>query len=269
METLTVENFLTLGMLILLQAVLGFDNLLYISLESQNAPPAKQKYVRVLGISLAIVLRIGLLFLLITIFDYFKQPLFKIHDNAYFEGDFNVHGMIVLIGGIFIIYTALKEIWHMISMEEHSAMGKSKKQSLNQIVTMIVIMNLVFSIDSILSAMALTKVFWVMTVAIILGGILMIWLSERVARFLKKNRMYEVLGLFILFLVGVMLITEGGHISHLAIFGNKISPMNKTTFYFVIACMVIVDVVQGRYKKKLMREKAGKTQNETTESTNS
>jgi len=66
--------------------------------------------------------------------------------------------------------------------------------------------------------------------------------------------MYEVLGLFILFIVGIMLVTEGGHLAHLKIFGNEIVPMSKTTFYFVIVVLVIVDIVQGRYQKKLLKE---------------
>ena len=66
--------------------------------------------------------------------------------------------------------------------------------------------------------------------------------------------MYEVLGLFILFIVGIMLITEGGHLAHLEFFGNEIVPMSKTTFYFVIAILVVVDIVQGRYQKKLLKE---------------
>ena len=76
-------------------------------------------------------------------------------------------------------------------------------QSVLKIIIWIVAMNLVFSFDSILSAMALTDVFWVMALAILISGILMIWLADRVSNFLKKNRMYEVLGLFILFVVGI------------------------------------------------------------------
>ncbi len=63
--------------------------------------------------------------------------------------------------------------------------------------------------------------------------------------------MYEVLGLFILFVVGVMLVTEGGHLAHLMLFGNAVLPMTKTTFYFVIAVLVLTDVVQTRYRRKL------------------
>jgi len=73
--------------------------------------------------------------------------------------------------------------------------------------------------------------------------------------------MYEVLGLFILFLVGVMLITEAGHLSHLRLFGNEITAMNKTTFYFILAILILIDIVQGRYHKKLMKVKEAKTIN--------
>ena len=123
---------------------------------------------------------------------------------------------------------------------------------------MIVLMNLVFSFDSILSAIALTDVFWVMATSIIIGGILMIWLADRVSAFLKKNRTYEVLGLFILFLVGVMLLSEGGHLAHLSIWENEITPMSKATFYFVIVILVLTDIAQGRYQKKLLKQKEEK-----------
>jgi predicted tellurium resistance membrane protein TerC len=93
-----------------------------------------------------------------------------------------------------------------------------------------------------------------MAIAIIIGGLLMIWLADRVTEFLKKNRMFEVLGLFILFIVGIMLLSEGGHLAHLHIFGNPIIPMSKTTFYFVIAILILIDVVQSRYQKSLNKK---------------
>ena len=113
-------------------------------------------------------------------------------------------------------------------------------------------MNLVFSFDSILSAIALTDVFWVMATAIVIGGVLMIWMADRVSTFLERNRMYEVLGLFVLLIVGVMLLSEGGHLAHLHLFGNPVEAMSKTTFYFVISVLVIVDLVQSRYQKRLI-----------------
>ena len=252
-----IENLFTLFMLILLQAVLGFDNLLYISLESKRAPLEKQAFVRNMGIGIAMVLRIVLLFILLSVIEYFQDPVLNVHWADIIEGHFSIHSLIVLFGGGFIIYTATKEIMHMLSLEEDGD-GDEKPRSVNSIILWIVLMNLVFSFDSILSAMALSKVFWVMATAIVIGGLLMIWLSGKVTQFLQKNRMYGVLGLFILFVVGIMLLTEGGHLGHLQLFGNEITPMSKTTFYFVIAVLVLTDVVQSQYQKKLQAKKLAK-----------
>ena len=255
MELLTIDNLFTLAMLTLLQAVLGFDNLLYISLESKRAPKEKQAMVRRLGIGLAMVLRIGLLFLLVSIIEVFKTPLFNLHIDGVIEGEFNFHAVIVLLGGAFIMYTATKEIWHMMQIQ---ALGEEdrKPRSVASIVFWIVAMNLVFSFDSILSAIALTDVFAIMATAIVIGAALMIWAADGVAAFLEKNRMYEVMGLFILLVVGIMLLSEGGHLAHLELFGNEVRAMTKTTFYFVITVLVLSDIVQSRYRKKLLARRA-------------
>jgi len=253
---LNIENYLTLGALVLLQAVLGFDNLLYISLESKRAPEHKRAMVRKVGITLAIVLRIVLLGVLVYLIKFFQTPLFAV-DNNIIQTSPNMHSIIVLVGGIFIIYTATKEVMHMMTLEEvHD--DDAKPRSVVSIIIWIVAMNLVFSFDSILSAMALTDVFWVMAVAIIISGAMMVWLADRVSTFLERNRMYEVLGLFILFVVGIMLLSEGGHLAHLKLFGHEITPMTKATFYFVIGVLVLTDVVQSRYQRKLMRAKKTK-----------
>jgi predicted tellurium resistance membrane protein TerC len=255
-EMLSLENLGTLMMLIFLQAVLGFDNLLYISIESKRVPEDKQQMVRRVGIALAIILRIVLLFVVVKAIAVFQSPLFGIQWTGLLEGDFNVHALIVLGGGIFIIYTALKEIMHMLAIQELGEDSADNKRSVGSAIAWIVAMNLVFSFDSILSAIALTDVFWVMAVAIILSGLMMIFLADTVSEFLKKNRMYEVLGLFILFIVGVMLLSEGGHLAHLKLAGQAVEPMAKSTFYFVIIVLVVVDVAQGRYQKKLDAERA-------------
>ncbi len=256
MELLTLDNLISLGLLILLQAVLGFDNLLYISLESKRAPAHQQAMVRRWGIGLAVAFRIILLFVLMRAVQYFQNSIYALEIEGVLEFDFNFHAIIVLLGGVFILYTATKEILHMMTLEE-SHEETRVAQSATKVISMIVAMNLVFSFDSILSAMALSDVFLVMATAIIIGGILMIVLADRVSEFLQKNRMYEVLGLFVLFVVGIMLLTEGGHLAHLKIMGNAITPMTKTTFYFVIAVLVLTDVVQSRYLIKLNRKKLG------------
>jgi len=280
----SLHGLFTLGMLILLQAVLGFDNLLYISLESKRVEESKQSYVRKLGVGLAIFLRLALLVILLLAIDKMKEPFFtyglSLNENAehvahpandhnlshdlqnwelndagnFFAGSFNIHSLVVLAGGIFIIYTAFKEIMHMLHIEHgHSAEAK-KPRGVASAVFWIMVMNLVFSFDSILSAIALTHNVWIMGTAIVVSGVLMVWLADHVAEFLKRNRMYEVLGLFILFIVGILLVSEGAHLAHLHLFKQEIQPMAKATFYFVIGILVVVDVIQSRYQKKLLAE---------------
>jgi len=252
MELFTIQNLLTLGMLTLLQTVLGLDNLLYIALESKRAEPSKQSWVRKTGIAGAVVLRIVLLFLLIRIIGYFQESLFHF-DNSVLSGDFNIHSLIVLFGGVFIIYTATSEIIHMLTID-HSTSKDRKPKSANSVIFSIILMNLVFSFDSILAAIALTDVFPIMIVAIIIGGLIMIFMADKVTEFLKKNRMFEVLGLFILFIVGIMLLSEGGHLAHMHLFGNAITPMSKTTFYFVIFVLILIDIVQKKYQQNLTKK---------------
>ena len=256
MENLfTLDNLFTLAMLILLQAVLGFDNLLYISIESKRVTPDRQAYVRRMGIALAIILRIILLFVVMSAIQYFQNPFFAVNLPGVLEGDVNVHSFIVLLGGVFIIYTATKEIFHMLAVDDIEKSEGTAQRTVASAMFWIVTMNLIFSFDSILSALALTDVFLVMAASIVISGIMMIVLSDVVAEFLKKNRMYEVLGLFILFIVGIMLLSEGGHLAHLKLFGVPVEPMAKSTFYFVLFVLVAVDIVQSRYRAKLMAQR--------------
>lgn len=154
----------------------------------------------------------------------------------------------------------------MLSMEhlEHDPEHKSSK-SATQVVIMIVMMNLIFSFDSILSALAITDVFPILAIAILASGAAMLILADGVTTFLKKNRMYEVLGLFILLIVGVVLLGESGpaaaHAMHddalqLSLFGYDLLPMSKTTFYFSVVVLVMVEVVQTGYQRKLAAERA-------------
>ena len=259
MEFFTLGGLMTLGMLIMLQAVLGFDNLLYISIESKRAPEDKQQAVRMWGIGIAVVLRIVLLFVVMRAIDSFAKPILSLPEDGALgkivSGELTLHAIIVLAGGVFILYTALKEIMHLLAIEHLEGHGEKESSSVTKVVASIVAMNLVFSFDSILSAMALTDNFWIMATAIIISGVLMVVLADTVSEFLKKNRMYEVLGLFVLMIVGVMLVGEGGHLAHLHLFGYIVEPMAKSTFYFTIAILVAIDVVQGRYQKKLLAEK--------------
>ena len=266
-ELLTAQALFTLLMLILLQAVLGFDNLLYIAIESNKVGDEDDaKKVRKWGIGIAVLLRIVLLFLIVNLFALLAEPLFGVHLKGFLEGEFTAQALITLVGGGFIIYTAIKEIHHLLQVDhiEHSEGGG--KRTVAGAITLIVLMNLVFSVDSILSAMAIASekdavtgvVSYqvpLMVIAILVSGLAMILLADRVTDFLKKNRMYQVLGLFILFLVGVLLVTEGAHLAHLKLFGFKIDAMSKSSFYLVVFVLVVTDIISNRYQKRLWAQK--------------
>lgn len=260
-DLLTFENLTDLVMLCFLQAVLGFDNLLYISIESQRAPAAQQKSVRFWGILIAVVLRVVLLFVMIQLIDALAEPFIIFNKPGVIEGGLNFAAVVFVIGGIFLMYTAVKEISHMLTIEDlsHGVTEKGRK-SAAQVVLLIVAMNLVFSFDSVLSALAITKVFTILAIAILLSGVAMLLLADGVTKFLEKNRMYEVLGLFILLIVGVVLIGESGqaaaHAMHdpdlaLKFFGYEVVPMSKTTFYFSVAVLFAVEILQSGYARKL------------------
>lgn len=299
----SVEALGVLVSLIFLQAVLGFDNLLYISIESQRAPADKQSMVRKVGIAIAVLLRLVLLFIIMRLLAGFIEPLFAISDSMgageaieaahgttndayatgaaenivtadtpvfslpYISGAFNLKAIIFLFGGGFIMYTAVKEINHLLAIDDHGHGTQSGQKSTFAVLAIIVFMNLIFSFDSILSMLPLTNdpqyvnddlispQFVLLAIAVVTSGILMILLADRVSDFIKKNRMFEVLGLFILLIVGIMLLAEGGHIAHLTLFGYPIEAMQKSTFYFSVAVLFIVDVIQTRYQRKLQARK--------------
>jgi len=268
-----MESLFTLLMLILLQAVLGFDNLLYIAIESNKVGAKNAKQVRRWGIGIAVVLRIVLLIIIVKMFDLLSGELFSVTLTKFIEGHFTLQSLVTMLGGAFIIYTAIKEISHMLTVDhiEHSE-GTGKK-SVTKAIVFIVLMNLVFSFDSILSAMAIagekaadgsiTYQVPLMAIAIIISGIAMILMAEFVTEFLKKNRMYEVMGLFILFLVGALLVTDGAHLAHLVLFGYPIEAMPKPTFYLVVGVLVITDVISSKYQKRLWAQKEAEIRGKT------
>lgn len=247
----TLSNLFTFLMLILLQAVLGFDNLLYITMESRRVDHSRQRYVRRMGIGVALGFRLVLLFIILFAFSAVTEPLFT-SNLGILSGAFTLQSLLTMAGGAFIIWTAIKEIFHLLSVDHLEHAETVGKRSVTSALVMIVSMNLVFSFDSLLSAVALSDQFITIAAALIVGGILMIWLSDHVARFLEVNRAYEVLGLFILLVVGILLVTDGGHIAGLSFFGYEVHAMSKASFYFVLFIMACVSVVQSKYRNKLM-----------------
>jgi len=246
-----MDWLVSLIMLVALEAVLGIDNLLYIAIESGRVKPAERTRVQRIGILGAVVMRVALLLLLVQLIQWFQKPFAAVNWEGVFEASFNGHSVIAMVGGGFIVYTAVKEVWHMLAGDLSAHAEATAPKTARSAILAMVLMNAVFSFDSVLTAIALTDNMAVMVVSIPLSGVVMLLLANRVASFLKKNRAYEVLGLFILLLVGVMLLSEGGHLAHLTLFGGEVHALNKTTFYFAVSVLIAVDLVQSRYQKRL------------------
>jgi len=213
-----------------------------------------------------VALRVVLLFVMIRLIDAMAEPFFVFNWTGILEGGINFATCVFILGGVFIIYTAVKEIGHMLSIEQ---LGTDMGNKSGKSAVLIVMMNLIFSFDSVLSALAITKVFPILAIAILLSGLAMLVLADSVTLFLQKNRMYEVLGLFILLIVGVVLLGESGqaaaHAMHddtlaLRFFGHEVVPMSKSTFYFSVIVLFAVEIIQSGYSRKLNAERRATAQ---------
>jgi predicted tellurium resistance membrane protein TerC len=243
----TLDNLVTLALLVLLQAVLGFDNLRYISQESKCVTVNEQKILRRYGLYIAVFLRIVFLFVFVKMIATFQSVLFSIVFPDVISVSFTLHSLIFLLGGIMIIYTATKKISHMLIRGKR---GQRKPLSFFRALLLIILMNLVFSFEAVVSMRALTDSLFMMLPAMLVGVALMVWLMGSISTFVKQYHRYEMLGLLILFLVGIMLVSEGGDLANLQLFGEAIEPMSKVAFYLVVVLMIVVDSVQGQYSKK-------------------
>jgi len=241
--------FLFLGLLAL-QIVLGFDNLLAIAIESNRAPEASQKSVRKKGILIAIVMRIGLLVGLLWLMETVNVTFGSVHSHL-ITAKFNFENCFMMFGGLFVIWMAIKGIVHMLKINDEKPKPKA---SPTKVILSIVWMNLIFSFDSILSAMAMTKNVWLLASAIVVGGLIMLYFADKVATFIKKNREYEVMGLMILLIVGGMMFSEGAHLAEMYLFGYEMTAMSGGMFYTLLIILVITEIIQTIFKKKNIKK---------------
>ncbi len=255
-ELFSFSSFFTILILTALEVVMGFDNLLYISIEARRAATDKQAFVRRVGTLISLAMSVVLLFVVLRLIGALEEPFFSF-DQSWIHSALSGHALIVMFGGLMLIRTAIREIHHMLSVSdlENEGADNGAAASVRSVLGSVTFMCLVFSFDSVVAAIAFTNNMAIMLVSVVLAGLISILAADKVAQFLQKNRLYEVLGLFVLLLVGVMLVADGGHIAHISLFGFAVEPMAKSTFYFVLAALVIVDIIQGKFQKKLDKEK--------------
>ncbi|HYE55131.1 MAG TPA: TerC family protein [Chitinophagaceae bacterium] len=227
-----MDSIFALLTLILLEVVLGLDNVIFISIVAARLPQHQQKKARRLGLLLAMVMRLALLTVISLILQ-LQGDLFTVFGMGISGKD-----LILIGGGLFLIYKSVAEIHHKMEGEEGDTSKNIRVSSFSSVIGQILVLDLVFSIDSIITAVGMVEELWVMYVAVIVTVIIMLFASEPISKFVNKHPAFKMLALSFLLLIGVSLIAEGlaFHIP-------------KGYIYFSMAFALLVDVLQMRMKK--------------------
>lgn len=245
--------WMSLFTLTFLEIVLGVDNIIFISIAASKLPEDQQKKATNIGLVLAMVLRIVLL-LFISVLIAMKEPWFSF-DASWIKGGFSGQSVILILGGIFLLYKSVTEIHHKLEGDDILEEGKNKKKTtLSNAIIQITLINIVFSFDSILTAVGMTNglqgALLIMIVAVVASVIIMMLFAIPVGRFVNKHPTIQMLGLSFLILIGFMLIIEGGHLAHLSILGSEIGAVPKGYLYFAIAFALLVEFLNMKIRKK-------------------
>lgn len=238
--------------LTLLEIVLGVDNIIFLSIISSKLPVEQQPKARSIGLILAMILRIILLFGISWIIG-LKDPLFYVsmpwmdHADTSHLPYVNGQGLILLLGGIFLLYKATTEIHHKLegdSSEDDPSVSKGKA-ALNQVILQIALINIVFSFDSILTAVGIADNLFVMIAAVVISVLVMMIFSGPVSKFVNEHPTVQMLGLSFLILIGFSLIAEAAHLGH---FTEGAIP--KGYLYFAIFFSLFTEMLNISMKKR-------------------
>lgn len=254
------EIWMSLLTLTFLEIVLGVDNIIFITIAAAKLPEEQQKKATNIGLALAMILRIALLFginILIAMSEPWWKPAFVENLNHHFIG-FSGQSIILILGGLFLLYKSVTEIHHKLEGESIAeGESKKKKASLGSAIFQITIINIVFSIDSILTAVGMTTglegtfnetfsfALVVMIIAVVLSVGIMMAFAVPVGRFVNKHPTIQMLGMSFLILIGFLLIAEGAHMAHLIE-----GAIPKGYLYFAIAFALFVEFLNMRMRKK-------------------
>jgi predicted tellurium resistance membrane protein TerC len=232
---LNSEVLVSLLTLSLLEVVLGIDNIVFISILSGKLPENKQKLARRYGLFIGMLVRIGLLGAISVILK-LDKPLFEVFNIGISGKD-----LIMMIGGLFLLYQSTKEIHHKLegeSGDDSRELKQTKLMSFQAVIVQMFLLNIVFSIDSVITAVGMAEYVWVMMAAVIVSVIVMLFAAEPISDFVHKHPTIKILALSFLLLIGVSLIAEGLHYH-----------IPKGTIYFAMAFSFAVDIVQLRLNK--------------------
>jgi len=251
---LSVDAWVALLTLTFLEIILGIDNIIFISIVTGKLPEEKRKKATRIGLFLAMFMRIALLFG-ITILIAMKAPFFSV-DWGWFKASFTGQAMILLVGGIFLIYKSTREIHEKVDHkgEEELALKPSAAKTFGSVLFQILMIDIIFSVDSILTAVGMTSgvngALTIMVTAVVISVGVMMLFAVPVGNFVNKNPSIQILGLAFLILIGFMLTTESMHLSHAVLAGEEIGAVPKGYLYFAIAFSLGVEFLNMKMRKR-------------------
>ncbi|OOV16243.1 TerC family protein [Flavobacterium sp. LM4] len=251
---LNPDALIALLTLTFLEIVLGIDNIIFISIVTGKLPEQDRKKATRIGLFLAMFMRIVLL-LGISYLIAMKATVFSIH-WGWFEADFTRQAIILFLGGLFLIYKSTKEISEKVDHkgEEKQNIQSAAKKSFSNVIVQILLIDLIFSVDSILTAVGMTNgvegALTIMITAVIISVVVMMLFAVPVGNFVNKNPSIQILGLSFLILIGFMLITESMHLSNAELIGEHIGAIPKGYLYFAITFSLAVEFINMRIRKK-------------------
>lgn len=251
---LNPDAWVALLTLTFLEIILGIDNIIFISIVTGKLPEEKRKKATQIGLFLAMFMRIALLFG-ITVLIAMKEPFFSVN-WSWFSADFTGQAIILLLGGLFLIYKSTKEIHEKVDHtgEEEKTLKTTATKSFGNVIFQILIIDLIFSVDSILTAVGMTNgvpgALYIMVTAVIISVAVMMLFAVPVGNFVNTNPSIQILGLAFLILIGFMLITESMHLSNAALVGEHVGAVPKGYLYFAIAFSLAVEFLNMKMRKK-------------------
>jgi len=251
------DAWIALLTLTFLEIVLGIDNIIFISIAAGKLEKSKRKRATNIGLVLAMGMRIVLLFG-ISLLTSMKKPLWVINES-WISGGISGQALILFGGGLFLLYKSTKEIREKIEDKGHDEreVKSHRSSSLSNAILQITIINIVFSFDSILTAIGMTNgispnpndALILMVVAVVISVVIMMLFANPVGEFVNRHPSIQVLGLSFLILIGFMLIAESAHLAHLIVFANEVGTIPKGYLYFTIAFSLMVEFFDMRMKR--------------------
>ncbi|MEH6536012.1 MAG: TerC family protein [Psychroserpens sp.] len=262
---LTSDAIMALLTLTFLEIILGIDNIVFISIAANKLPEDERGKATNIGLLLAMVQRIVLLFF-VSFLVGLSTPFYNL-ETSWLELHISWQALILFAGGLFLIYKSTSEIREKATHPEHDEdQVKGKKiKSLSNALVQIMIIDFIFSIDSILTAVGMTNglhpnhnyTLILMVIAVMISIAIMIGFANPIRKFIDTNPSIQMLGLAFLILIGFMLITEAAHLSHTQFFGNKVGAIPKGYLYFAITFSLFVEFLNFRISKNAKKKSKG------------